>query len=61
VRETKEETCRGDERTGGDDEHADAIDSRADDFHELPKIFHESLSCRKNQRFTMLFALTGRG
>jgi hypothetical protein len=34
MRAMNQETCRGDERAAGDDEHADAVDSRADDFHE---------------------------
>jgi hypothetical protein len=38
-----QETRCGDERAGGDDEYSDAIDRRADDFHELAKIFHERL------------------
>src|SRR4029077_6598597 len=50
----QETRCR-DQRTGGDDEHADGIDSRANDFHELSKSFHERLSCRKRQRFSILF------
>src|SRR5262249_321767 len=40
MRATNQETRCGDERAGGDDEHPDAIDRRADDFHELAKIFH---------------------
>jgi hypothetical protein len=48
----------GDERAGGDNEHPDAIHSRTDDLHELSKIFHERLTCRKARRFSTLFAGT---
>jgi hypothetical protein len=38
-----QQTRCGDERTGGDDEHPDAINGRSDDFHELSKILHARL------------------
>src|ERR1051325_11278496 len=50
-----QKTRRRDERTGSDDEHPDAINGRADDFHELSKIFHELLSCRKAHSLSILF------
>jgi hypothetical protein len=50
-----QKTRCGDERTGGDDEHADGVDSGANDFHELSKIFHEHLTCRKARCISMLF------
>ena len=53
-----EKARRGDDRPGGDDEHPDAIDSGADDFHELSKIFHERLTCRKARCVSILFAAT---
>jgi len=61
MRATNQETCRGDERTGSDNEHADAVDSRADDFHEPSKISHERLTCRKARRVSMLFVWPAAG
>lgn len=40
MRAMNEKACRGNDCAGSDNKHADAIDSGADDFHELPKIFH---------------------
>jgi hypothetical protein len=42
MRAMKQETHRGDDRSSSDDEDTDTIDSRADDLHELSKIFHAS-------------------
>jgi hypothetical protein len=61
VRATDQETRCRDERTCGDNEHADAVDSRADDFHEPSKIFHEYLTCRKARRVSMLFVRPAAG
>src|SRR4051794_20512078 len=55
VRATNQETCCSNDRTGSNNEHADTIDSRADDFHKLSKIFHEQLTCRKASCVSMLF------
>jgi hypothetical protein len=61
VGETNQETCCGDKRAGSDNEHADAVDSGADDLHELSKIFHERLTCRKARRVSILFVRPAAG
>jgi hypothetical protein len=55
VRATDQETRGGHDCAGSDDEHADAVNSRANDFHEFTKVFHQDLSCRKARRVSMLF------
>jgi hypothetical protein len=48
---TNHETRRSDEGTSGDNKHPDAIHRRADEFHELAKIFHFQLYLRKDDDF----------
>jgi hypothetical protein len=55
VRAPDQETRSGHDCAGSDDENADAVDSRANHFHELSKIFHEHLTCRKARYVSMLF------
>jgi hypothetical protein len=55
-----QQTRCGHEATGSDDEHSDAIDRRADDFHELSKVFHPPTLLAAGERFNTVPKVCGR-
>jgi hypothetical protein len=55
MRTPKQKSPSGDQCATCDNKNTYAIHARADDFHDMPKIFHVCLHCRKADAFSMLF------
>src|SRR6266542_5158393 len=55
MRAANQKAHRDKQHTAHNDKDADAIYTGADEVHNLPKIFHGCLYCRKARWFSMLY------